>query len=113
MKEDYRITYITSTNKMIVMKPEAEIDYELHARSPKKFYERVFEQEVDKIKVRETGEGYHNPDGSPRRKKKGEMSPVRITAEHGTRSNMVEFSGGEKEKKATEKKRKQDKETEQ
>jgi len=79
MKDDYRITYVTSTNKLIVMKPDAEIDYDLHARSPKKFYSKVFAQEVDKIKVRETGEGFQNPDGSPRRRNRGEQSPVRIT----------------------------------
>jgi len=38
MTDEYRITYLTSTNKLIVMKPEAEIDYDLHAQSPKKFY---------------------------------------------------------------------------
>lgn len=99
MNEDYRIQYITSTNKLIVMKPEAEIDYDLHARSPKKFYAKVFDQEIEKVKVKETHEGFKNPDGSPRRRQRGEMSPVRITHEVGTRTNMIECDN-EQERKA-------------
>lgn len=58
MRNDYRISYITSPNKMYVMKPEAEIDYDLYATSPKKFYNQVFDQQVEKVKVRETKAGF-------------------------------------------------------
>jgi hypothetical protein len=58
MKHNYRISYITSPEKFYVMKPEAEINYDLYSTSPKKFYNQVLEQEVEKIKVKETHQGF-------------------------------------------------------
>ena len=44
---------------------------------------------MEKIQVKETHGSPTSPDGSPRRKKKGEMSPVQITHDMGTRKGMV------------------------
>jgi hypothetical protein len=57
-RDKYRIAYTTSPDKFFVMKPEAEIDYDMHKTSPKKFYKQVFDQEVEKIKVKESHDGY-------------------------------------------------------
>jgi len=63
------------------MKPEKEINYNLaYSRSPKrvqKFYDQVFDQEIEKVKVKH--EQPKNPDGSPRRLRRGEQSPIKVS----------------------------------
>lgn len=68
IQDKYRIPYVTDPDKIYVMRPEGELNYDLYAKNPKKFYNHVFNQEVEKIKVKETHQRATNKDGSPRRR---------------------------------------------
>ena len=62
---EYSITYNCSPDKMYVMKPDDEIDYDLYHKNKRKFYDHVFDQDIEKVKVKETGP--LAKDGSPKR----------------------------------------------